>query len=142
MIKRTVRRSMGFILILATLLGMGVVTTKAEADFSSYHFDFNGAEGNIYSYTKSRDKDTYSSAYVCYTSGDIPIYMTVVAAYGEYGIDESIKKQEILFYPGMNGYILNWVRENGYTKAVLRGEAASDSMYSGHGMWMPDSDQY
>jgi hypothetical protein len=141
MIGRTIKKSMGVIMLLVTLFGAGVITTKAEADFSDYYFDFDGAGGDIYSYTRPRRKDDYSSAYVCYTTGNVPIVMTVVA-YDVCGVDEDIRKQEIMFYPGMNSYILNWVRENGYNRAVLRGEATTDSMYSGHGIWMPDSDQY
>ena len=66
--------------------------------------------------------------------------MTIVG-YGQYGIDETIRKQEVKLFPGENSYIYNWVRESGYSKAVLRGESVTDAMYEGHGMWMPDSDQ-
>lgn len=141
MIKKVLKKSMGIFMVIATLVGTCVTIIRGEADFSDYYFDFDGAGGDIYSYTNPRTKDDYSSSYVCYTVGDVPIVMTVVG-YGEHGRDEDIQKQEINFYPGMNSYILNWVRESGYSKAVLRGEATIDSIYYGHGMWMPDSDQY
>lgn len=141
MIGKIVKKLLGMSMVIATAAGMCATITQAEADFSDYHFNFYGEYGDDYSYTRERNKDDYSSSYVCYTVGDIPIIMTVVG-YGQYGIDETIRKQEVKLFPGENSYIYNWVRESGYYKAVLRGESVTDAMYEGHGMWMPDSDQW
>ncbi len=41
-------------------------------------------------------------------------------------------------YPGDSRLITNWVKENGFDQAVLRGESNIDVNYDASGMWMAD----
>lgn len=122
------------------ILFAGVKVTHAEVEANAFSFSFCGESGDIYSYSTPQWKDDYSSSWINYMNGVYPIQMSIVAY--DNGIIENIQVQKKLYYPGQIDTIYNWVRESGYYKAVLKGEAAIDPCYSGRGVWSPDSDEW
>lgn len=135
--KDVLKKLSGFAMIGLTALFVSITPVKADIDLSNFKFSFDGVSGDIYSYSAPEWKDNDSSAFINYTHGNQPITMSIVG-YSSH-IVENIRVQEKTYNPGDYSEIYNWVYENGLPKAVLKGEAAVDSIYEGSGLWSPDT---
>lgn len=137
MVKKFVKRIAGILLVGTTALGLGLTSAKAEVAADPFDFVFDVVSGDIYAYSRPQWKDNDSSAHIYYAKGNYPVAMCVIAYDG--GYVEDIPMQYKIYYLGQSEDIYNWVKESGYHKAALKGEATVDHYYWASGCWFPDT---
>lgn len=137
--KGTLKKALSAGMLGLVLFGMGRTVVKADIDLDPFNFSFWGEYEQDVQYSNWQWKDDDSSSYIYYIRGEAPIYMSIIAYDDNLGYIEDIRTQVKRYEPGMNGEIYNWVNENGYSKAVLKGESSPDYNYYGSGVWAADT---
>ncbi len=129
-------------LVLATLVLSltGQVVKAATASSRNYEFYFDYTTGDPYDYSGDQPKNNTSYSLVNYKSGYQYSYTAAIVGLDNSGLREDITLDMVRIYPGTsNNVVHNWVRENGLSDAVLRGESDYDIIYESQGTWNADA---
>ncbi len=142
MMKKPMLKRMAGSVLLAGMAVMSMAgaaqAATSEVGPNNFRFFFNGGE-TAYVYSDPAFKENNSECIVSYVSGEGLVRMSIVGYDDNLGIIENIRKEEILFNPGEQKNIRNWVIENELRKACLKGEAMDDTCIYAIGWWSADS---
>lgn len=137
--KRVLKNIIVFVAMMLILV-INIVPTVSKASSKGYGLAFDYDQD--IDYTNTEDKNTYSSVGMTCTYSETSSAYYVARVFGVDGerFDYS-HGYEYTFYEGTSQNMLNWVRENGCSKACVRGIGYNiDSEYGTvfTGEWSPD----
>lgn len=120
----------------------GITVYANNCEDTDAYFSFDGQSGDAVSYSDARYKSDYSSGYIKgeYADGNNTFSAALIAS-DVYG-NEHYTDFELIWYnvePGEYYYMTNYVKENGYNYAQIKGESDIDYSYHVHFKWSPDS---
>lgn len=92
-------------------------------------------------HTQPRPKLDYSSSYMsCTASSGLTYTAWVSAATSNSDVFvANVGSPTYKFYAGYTTYMINYVRENGYSHAAIEARPDSAGSYTAEGLWSPDS---
>ena len=129
-----------------TVATAGMLTAGAWSNITDTNFSFNFNSYYTSQFTPTRDKGDYTSTYMKVTQkgGGTPsarVYGTNQAGGGSDYLTGGVDCSGGHIYPMNLGetWMINYVKENGYTYASIKGTPTTSVSAWASGVWSPDS---
>lgn len=137
---RTVSKVVCSLFALVTVATAGMITAGAAGNIEDKEFSLDINHLQSTDYTELRNKQDSTSVYMNVDSKVGAIITRVVA----FDVENTVAYVDCSgghIYPANLGvtYMINYVYENGYSLAAIRGDQSSTSNAGVTGVWSPDS---
>lgn len=137
------KRIFSVFMMLMFVCALFMIDAQAKGNVQDTGFEFSFSDYTPYTgwLTSPREKKDYTSSYMKCTEVSKTNYSytawVVAADNSELGIDVGSKKY--VFLAGSERWMVNYVKEKGYSKARIEGIPNQNGSYRVKGKWSPDS---